>query len=66
MSDDATIKPVFSVSKTAAIFDTSRATVYRWISEGRLKAVKLTPGPRGAVRIPASEIRRMIQEGATR
>lgn len=38
----------------------SRWTVYAWISEGRIKSVKVSR----LVRIPASEVDRIIQEGS--
>ena len=37
----------------------SRWTVYAWISEGRIKSVKLGR----LVRIPESELDRIVQEG---
>lgn len=38
----------------------SRWTVYAWIQEGRIKSVKLGR----LVRIPESEVERLVQEGA--
>ncbi len=38
----------------------SRWTVYSWISEGRIKSVKVSR----LVRIPESEVDRIVQEGA--
>jgi len=38
----------------------SRWTVYAWIAEGRIKSVKLGR----LVRIPDSEVSRIVQEGA--
>ena len=38
----------------------SRWTVYAWIQEGRIKSVKLGR----LVRIPASEVDRIVQEGS--
>ena len=37
----------------------SRWTVYAWISEGRIKSVKVSR----LVRIPESEVDRIVQEG---
>ena len=37
----------------------SRWTVYAWISEGRIKSVKIAR----LVRIPESEVDRIVQEG---
>ncbi len=37
----------------------SRWTVYAWISEGRIKSVKISR----LVRIPESEVERIVQEG---
>ena len=38
----------------------SRWTVYAWIQDGRIKSVKIGR----LVRIPASEVERLVQEGA--
>ena len=38
----------------------SRWTVYAWISEGRIKSVKVSR----LVRIPESEVDRLVQEGS--
>ena len=38
----------------------SRWTVYAWLQEGRIKSVKLGR----LVRIPESEVERLVQEGA--
>ena len=37
----------------------SRWTVYAWIQDGRIKSVKIGR----LVRIPASEVERLVQEG---
>jgi putative resolvase len=49
-------KKYFSVRGFARILGVSKITVYRWIWEGRVKAVRL---PSGRYRIPASELRRI-------
>jgi len=38
----------------------SRWTIYAWVAEGRIKSVKLGR----LVRIPESEVERIVQEGA--
>jgi len=44
----------------AARLSISRWTVYAWISEGRIKSVKVSR----LVRIPESEVDRIVQEGS--
>jgi predicted site-specific integrase-resolvase len=38
-------------------------TLREWMTLGRIGWVKLTPTPKGAVRIPISEIERILQAG---
>ena len=38
----------------------SRWTIYSWIAEGKIKSVKISR----LVRIPASEVDRIVQEGS--
>ena len=39
--------------------DVSRWTLYRWLAEGKLKAIKLASGQ---YRVPVAEVRRMQSE----
>lgn len=56
MTAAETFPAYFKVPEVAAMVDVSSDTVYRWISEGRLKAVKF--GPK-TVRITAQAIEDM-------
>ena len=51
---------LLSPQQFADRFSISRWTAYAWISEGRIKSVKIGR----LVRIPASEVDRIIQEGS--
>lgn len=62
----ATRSPVLlRVPEAAERLNVSRASVYRWIHEGRLPAVRL--GHRGApLRVPADELDDWLARGRTR
>jgi len=51
---------LLSPQKFADRLSISRWTVYAWLQEGRIKSVKLGR----LVRIPESEVERLVQEGA--
>jgi excisionase family DNA binding protein len=57
------------VSEVAAELDVHPATVYRAISSGRLRALRVGMGGRGAIRVPADEFEafkaRLIAGGVT-
>ena len=55
----AQMKCLFSVAGAAARWSVSRRSVWRWISAGEIKIVKLGR----AVRIPASEVERVARQG---
>lgn len=57
---DATVTPkLLRLSEAAERLNVHRATVYRWITEGRLPAVRLG-GPGSPVRIPEDELERWL------
>jgi excisionase family DNA binding protein len=47
------------IPEAAERLNVSRATVYRWIDEGRLPAVQLG-GPGAPIRVPAAELERWL------
>lgn len=49
----------YSLKEAEEIFNVSRRTLYRWIDEGKIKAVKLG----GRWRIPAEEVREIRAKG---
>lgn len=49
-----------TVFEVATIFRVSDRTIYTWIDEGVLRCIKIKD--KSAVRIPASEIERLVQE----
>jgi len=51
---------LLTVYEVAELFRTSARTIYTWIDEGVIRAIKIKD--KSAVRIPASEIERLIQE----
>jgi excisionase family DNA binding protein len=57
---DATVTPkLLRLSEAAERLNVHRATVYRWITEGRLPAVRLG-GPGSPVRVPEDELERWL------
>lgn len=50
---------LFSIAEAAARWSVSSRSVWRWISAGEIKTVRLGR----AVRIPASEVERIAREG---
>ena len=52
---DKLLKPI----EAAQMLNMSRAALYKWIEKGLIKAVKL---PSGKIRIPLSELNRVIAE----
>lgn len=49
----------YSVDDAAELFSVTRATIYRWITAGKISTVKLG----GCRRIPRSELERVLAEG---
>ena len=50
----------YTVTEFAELLQVNRQTVYQWIYRGQLTSVQVTP--RGARRIPASELERIKQQ----
>lgn len=50
---------MLSVQETADLFGVTKRTVFRWIKDGRIKAIKIGR----TVRIKKSEIVRVMNEG---
>jgi len=54
-------KPQLTVEEVAELTGRSAYTVRRWISEGKLSAIRIgATGPRGRLLIPQSELRRLV------
>ena len=49
----------YTVAQVAKLCSCSAGTVKNWIVEGRVQAYRLGGNPRGAWRIPASEVERI-------
>lgn len=57
-------KPQYTVEEVADLTGRSAYTVRRWISEGRLKAIRISgTGPKGRLLIAREEIDRLISTG---
>jgi excisionase family DNA binding protein len=66
MPKSKTMEPVLlRVQETAKLLEVSKWTIYRWIEEGRLTAVKLGPGSLRVVRTSVDELLRKseVHEG---
>ena len=58
MPSPLVLDPLFSIEQTAGLLNLGKRTVWRMISEGKIKAVKQSVRRTG---IPASEIQRLQQ-----
>jgi excisionase family DNA binding protein len=47
-------------SEVARVLGVHRITVYQWIREGKIKAVRIRSGKRVWLRIPDEEVRKLI------
>ena len=57
-------KDNYVVEEIATLTGRSEYTVRRWISEGRLKAIRVSEGgPRGRLLVPRAELERLISAG---
>ena len=50
---------LMKLKEVESALDVSRWTLYRWLAEGKLKAIKLVSGQ---YRVPVAEVRRMQSE----
>lgn len=55
---------LLSRRQAARLLGVSEHTISRWVSCGRLHAVKTHPSRQGRVRIPKAAIQRFLMEGA--
>jgi excisionase family DNA binding protein len=53
---------LLTVKEVAEILGISRRTVYNWIDCGVIRAVKVNDTDKSAVRIPLSEVERILKE----
>lgn len=60
----ADLPPLVRVQRAAELWDVSARTIRSWIAAGRLTRFKTEAGRGGVVRIPRSEIRRLLEEMA--
>jgi excisionase family DNA binding protein len=51
-----------TAKEVAELLRISRRTVYNWIDEGIIRAVKINDIDKSAVRIPLSEVERILKE----
>ncbi len=66
MTDTATGEGAVTIAKAVELLSTSRTTIYHMRKAGRLRVVPIRgrgTGARDAVRIPMSEIRRLLGDG---
>jgi len=57
-------KPHLTVAEAALACGRSAYTIRRWITEDRIKAIRIEgDGPRGRLLIPREELDRLIQQG---
>ena len=57
----ALMKEWYSVKEVAEMFSVHTSTIYSWVGKGVIGSMKLGTGA-GSVRIPKSEIQRLIGE----
>ncbi len=63
---EAVDEKYYTVEEIAERLRVTRRTVSRWIDEGDLVAVKLSPGRGGHVRIAESDLREFLEQRRTR
>jgi excisionase family DNA binding protein len=54
------MEKLLTVDEVAQVFRISERTIYTWIDEGVIRCVKIKD--KSAVRIPLSEVERLVQE----
>jgi excisionase family DNA binding protein len=62
MSEGEKVEKLYTIHEVARLLGLSYITVWSWIRKGKLKAVKLGTSPKASVRIPESEVRRLLKE----
>jgi excisionase family DNA binding protein len=65
MWPDAEVPALVTPAEAAQTVRMSVGSIYRAVRDGRIRAVRLTDRRRGALRIPTSELRRLL-DGANR
>jgi excisionase family DNA binding protein len=58
--------PLMRVSQVATYLDVDEHSVYRWISNKTLPAVRLGAGPKAAIRVAASDLELFLRGGGSR
>lgn len=56
----APVEQMYTPNKVAILMGLAPATIRTWVKEGKLKAAKLGTYKNAPVRIPESEVRRML------
>lgn len=55
------VRALWKVGEVAELFETQPKTVYAWVKRERISAIRT---PTGRIRIPGSEVARLLQEVA--
>ena len=58
MENQVKSSPFYTLSEAANIFRVSKATMKRWLRNGKIRGVRVNP--RGDWRIPKSEIEKLL------
>jgi excisionase family DNA binding protein len=58
------MEELFTVKEVAQKLKVAESTINRWVAEGKLKAIKLSEGRKGAVRFRQEDIERFINNQA--
>jgi excisionase family DNA binding protein len=56
------LERLYTIHEVARLLGLSYITVWSWIRKGKVRAVKLGASPKAPVRIPESEVRRLLKE----
>lgn len=60
-----TEEELLTVAEAASLLRINQATLYRWLSERRLRSIRLGSGPCARLRIARSELERFLDEAST-
>jgi excisionase family DNA binding protein len=55
------MEELFTVKEVAKKLKVAESTINRWVAEGKLKALKLSEGRKGAVRFREADIKAFIE-----